>query len=499
MDHLGPAGAESATGSVGTVNSILSSSSKEHSPHLPWHVDVRRSAAAAREEAREEDGSEAEADTGGEGSHRELRKAHSSSNEHLVSESGGAAASLGGGRNGEEDGKFFQEGEEAPAYIPEALRSPIIQGPRKKRSGTDDPHDDNVGVLLPSAPHLPPPPPPCPEYSYYHDGKGLNQIKTDYFGGSAGAPEGIGGIGLGQEHHLSGHGPGDAKAAPGQGEADFSPLSPSSSRSDAKSGKIISLLTSTPDFVTTKPRAMFKAQRGLCKQCKGKLPSGLFSKWFKCRYTGALYCDDCHTRQKRPMPWRLVNEYNPRPSYVCTFAQQYLDSIASVPLLSMDRLRPGFPKGNSEFERIHVLRKRLALACEFIRRCPEGNQLVGSLSDPLKGNQGREHLLSEGVLLYMYSLRDLVHGTDGRLKKWLRRALGSLVEHAKKGPDGCQRCQSRAGVCAICNDSNKLVYPFDTEDYIHRCPGCLAYFHKKCIKKTSCPKCAKIEAQLKSK
>eukprot|EP00466_Bigelowiella_natans_P006710 jgi/Bigna1/129837/aug1.10_g4545 len=195
---------------------------------------------------------------------------------------------------------------------------------------------------------------------------------------------------------------------------------------------MISLITEAPEYVRYKQKLLYRLQGGKCRQCTAQLPKGLFTKWFKCRYTGALYCDNCHQNKKRPMPWRLVHDLNPRPSFVCTFAQEYLDSIATVPLLSMDRLRPGFPTGTKgKFEKIHALRRKLALAKDFVGRCDAGVLVVASLADPDCGNKAREHLMEGGVLLYMYSLRDLVHGIDGRLLKWLAKAVKSLEAHVQ--------------------------------------------------------------------
>jgi len=269
-------------------------------------------------------------------------------------------------------------------------------------------------------------------------------------------------------------------------------------RSQAKSsvpGKIdlIELLTDSPEHIGKSPTAMFREQKGRCKGCGAVLPNGMFTSWFRCRYTGALYCDNCHSRQKRPMPWRLIKDYNPRPSYVCTFAQQFLDSIAGVPMLSMDQLKPGFPGSTGPFIRIHFLRKKLSLAKGLLMKCERGSRLLEHF---MNGDRNRgvtkSHLFQGGDLLKMYSLRDLVHAMDGRLKKWLEKAMNAIKAHV----DNCEYCQGRGAVCGICNREQleHLIFPYDIERTT-RCLGCLGHFHRKCLHEKQCPRCTAVEGE----
>jgi len=209
---------------------------------------------------------------------------------------------------------------------------------------------------------------------------------------------------------------------------------------------MIGLFTEMPAHVGKKPRKMYEDQNGKCATCQGKLSNRLFSRWFRCRYTGALYCPNCHDMQKRPMPWRLVGDLNPRPSYVCRFAQEYLDNLALVPMLSMDRLRPGFPVGSPGFEDIHQLRKRLAKAKVFLSKCHEGERVVNAYLAQHDTHNDRQHLLKDGPMLYMYSLRDLVQGIDGRLIKWLRECFDTIVKHK----DTCGICVHFCRMSCVC-------------------------------------------------
>jgi len=287
--------AEGLSGSVGTHESILSSKSMEQENLLPWHIDSRSMG----------DGQNSTLKTSPPGLANEdfqnaSRNSHSQNDDLKGQE-----------KKSNSDGQYNQrKRKESLADIAELRR--IVEAPKLASSSINVNGSDNhgqTGMLQPAAPHIPPPPPPHPEYSFFHNGKGFQgqlKLRNDHFQA----------VSLSQADSKSN----TIVPRPSRVDGNLyrnTDSCPSSSQSD---GKIISLITETPEYIKSKiTRAqMYKMQNGLCKDCKSEIPRMIFSKnWFKCRYTGALYCNNCHKNQKRPMPWRLVCDLNPRPSYVC--------------------------------------------------------------------------------------------------------------------------------------------------------------------------------------
>lgn len=84
-----------------------------------------------------------------------------------------------------------------------------------------------------------------------------------------------------------------------------------------------------------------KWQKRQCANCCDVQSTGMYGKKANyCHYTELLFCGDCHGKQRRPIPWRIVQKGDGKPRRVSTSAAEYLDNISVLPVVDLAAVAP---------------------------------------------------------------------------------------------------------------------------------------------------------------
>ena len=60
----------------------------------------------------------------------------------------------------------------------------------------------------------------------------------------------------------------------------------------------------------------------------------------ECLYTGLLYCSNCHSEQRRPIPSRIIHAWDMAPAPVCNAVASFLDATVQQPCLALSVVNP---------------------------------------------------------------------------------------------------------------------------------------------------------------
>jgi len=96
----------------------------------------------------------------------------------------------------------------------------------------------------------------------------------------------------------------------------------------------------------------------------------------------------------------------------------------------------------------------------------------------------------------LYSLRDLIEQSKGRLVPFLQKVMKEYVKHIT---ESCQSCLGKGFICELCDHgratSGKKAVPLFPWQFalVRRCDVCKMVYHQKCFTPTTpCPKCERI-------
>ncbi|CAJ0955876.1 unnamed protein product, partial [Mesorhabditis belari] len=217
-----------------------------------------------------------------------------------------------------------------------------------------------------------------------------------------------------------------------------------------------------------------------CPQCKRTIGCG-YGKWRVCGVDARYYCSDCFSTELRPIPARILLNWDHRPRPVSTRGKVYLDQNADTPLFRLNEMNSMLYDRVNELKKIKNLRERLQAVSLYLFSCRE------SVSDDLKRRTGlgSGHLLEH---LHIYSFQDLLNVFSGALELHLQNLLKFATNHVFT----CLLCRQKGFICELCTKDD-VIYPFQNET--QRCTKCFSVYHDECFQtqKEKCPKCVRRE------
>jgi hypothetical protein len=167
---------------------------------------------------------------------------------------------------------------------------------------------------------------------------------------------------------------------------------------------------------------LLRVQLSRCLGCGETLSSSLFGlgkNYSMCQFFGALFCQRwCHAEEMRPIPMRVLHQWDCRPRKVCKLAAAYIDRVRDVPLIRVREANPLLLEGVPKLKRTMSVQQMLRTSLLPRSLWSDSEALLMRLSDLLPR---RGHLvLADGL----FSLEDLLAvESDG-----MRHLLQCVVE-----------------------------------------------------------------------
>jgi hypothetical protein len=210
-----------------------------------------------------------------------------------------------------------------------------------------------------------------------------------------------------------------------------------------------------------------------CRSCMGGITkwNWLLKQNSYCHYTGYWYCGNCISKEKRMIPWNVLEKWDFKTYSVSKEAQEELDSLYNKNILVID-LTSDIVKKNANLYEALVLKRQLHLIFDYICQI----SFIHDLMD-FNGN-----LL---LKINLFSLKDLQEIYTGALTKHMRNWYQILSKHIMSN---CNTCMAKGKHCTICNDHNSKLYPFDIKNTSF-CSKCKRFYHTKCLQIQGCTSC----------
>lgn len=101
-------------------------------------------------------------------------------------------------------------------------------------------------------------------------------------------------------------------------------------------------------------------QRGLCPECRERLPSSLFHGPRYCHYLGYYFCTNCHNGDIRVIPARVAERWDFEPRKVCSAVAKYLDLQVNQALVPITSIRQTKVSSQQILTEIHTFRQKLS-------------------------------------------------------------------------------------------------------------------------------------------
>lgn len=223
-------------------------------------------------------------------------------------------------------------------------------------------------------------------------------------------------------------------------------------------------------------------QRGLCPECRERLPSSLFHGPRYCHYLGYYFCTNCHNGDIRVIPARVAERWDFEPRKVCSAVAKYLDLQVNQALVPITSIRQTKVSSQQILTEIHTFRQKLSRIKGVVADygCSFQEELSHSLAQ-LDAHVARGH--------DFYAMQDLIRieiqGKNCPLYTNISRCVMDCAKHIHSCPT-CSQCAEQCPICA----SPTPVYPFEIETF-HACNKCKKAFHKACFRRagSSCPFC----------
>lgn len=223
-------------------------------------------------------------------------------------------------------------------------------------------------------------------------------------------------------------------------------------------------------------------QRGLCPECRERLPSSLFHGPRYCHYLGYYFCSNCHNGDIRVIPARVAERWDFEPRKVCRAVAKYLDLQVNQALVPITSIRQTKVSSQQILTEIHTFRQKLSRIKGVVADygCSFQEELSHSLAQ-LDAHVARGH--------DFYAMQDLIRieiqGKNCPLYTNISRCVMDCAKHIHSCPT-CSQCAEQCPICA----SPTPLYPFEIETF-HACNRCKKAFHKACFRRagSSCPFC----------
>ncbi|XP_030495633.2 uncharacterized protein LOC115711434 isoform X1 [Cannabis sativa] len=254
-------------------------------------------------------------------------------------------------------------------------------------------------------------------------------------------------------------------------------------------GKTIALIVEIQPYKSMKQ--MLEAQHYTCAGCYKHFDDGKtlirdFAQtfgWGKprlCEYTSQLFCSFCHTNETAVLPARVLHNWDFTEYPVSQLAKSYLDSIHDQPMLCVSAVNPFLFSKVPALHHVMGIRRKIGTILSYVR-C----SFKGSIN---KGLGSRRYLLESNDFFALRDLIDLSKGAFAVLPVMVETVLKKILAHIT---EQCLVCCDAGVPCSArqaCSDPSSLIFPFQQEGDVEKCPSCESVFHKHCFKKlTDCP------------
>jgi hypothetical protein len=211
-----------------------------------------------------------------------------------------------------------------------------------------------------------------------------------------------------------------------------------------------------------------------CRQCRE-----LLNKWVLlvkpsfgyCHYTGYWYCGNCISKEKKLIPWYVLEKWDFKAYPVCKQAQEELDKLYTKYILKIE-LTMDIVKKNKVLYDCLVMKRQLHLIFDMICQ-------TSFIFDFLQ---------SDGNLLLkinLFSLRNLYDIYNGSMYKHMEIWYTNLSRHIMQA---CPTCTAKGKICTICKDDKNKLFPFDIKNTSF-CPTCKKFYHARCLQVRKCINC----------
>jgi len=190
-----------------------------------------------------------------------------------------------------------------------------------------------------------------------------------------------------------------------------------------------------------------------------------------CHYTGYWYCNDCIAKEKKSIPWYVLENWDFKNYTVCKEGKEELDKFYTK-YINRIELTSDVVKKNKHLYDALVMKRQLHLIFDML--CQTSFILDFMETD---GNL----LLKQNI----FSIKNLYDIHNGSLYKHMENWYTILSKHIMSS---CQTCQSKGKICIICNDSGNKLFPFDIKNTSF-CPKCKRFYHARCLQVKKCLQC----------
>uniref|UniRef100_A0A0R3RUD4 RUN domain-containing protein n=1 Tax=Elaeophora elaphi TaxID=1147741 RepID=A0A0R3RUD4_9BILA len=216
-----------------------------------------------------------------------------------------------------------------------------------------------------------------------------------------------------------------------------------------------------------------------CFSCRKSI-GPTFASYRKCGFDEKYYCYGCFSKSDESIiPSRLIRNWDGHPRHVCRSNMTFIENIRDKAILRLDQINPQLYTHSRALNAVKFLREKLSLSAMYLQSCRK------SVAEDLENRVRPKDYLYKDI--HLYSFTDLLTVLSGYMETHLNNLLNFTTEHIRR----CLLCSQKGFICEICS-SAEVIYPFQLE-VTSRCLECFSVYHKNCLEKQRCPKCARRE------
>lgn len=176
---------------------------------------------------------------------------------------------------------------------------------------------------------------------------------------------------------------------------------------------------------------LLRVQLSRCLGCGESLSSSLFGlgkNYAMCHFFGALFCLRwCHGGDSRPIPMRVLHQWDCRPRKVCKLAAVFIDRVRDLPVVRVREANPLLLEGVPKLKRTLAVQQVLRSGMLPRALWADAETLLGLITELLPR---RSHLvLADGL----FALDDLLAIESERMRHLLQVLTEALLQLHQKG------------------------------------------------------------------
>lgn len=176
---------------------------------------------------------------------------------------------------------------------------------------------------------------------------------------------------------------------------------------------------------------LLRVQLSRCLGCGETLSSSLFGldkNYAMCHFFGALFCRRwCHGGDSRPIPMRVLHQWDCRPRKVCKLAAVFIDRVRDLPVVRVREANPLLLEGVPKLKRTLAVQQVLRSGMLPRALWADAETLLGLITELLPR---RSHLvLADGL----FALDDLLAIESERMRHLLQVLTEALLQLHQQG------------------------------------------------------------------